>query len=369
MTNNISIQVRSKTGKFGNFIYAFILAGYFMFSGACGSNDKQENRSNRFVAFRPVSTSARMPDAIFNYIHAAVDTMQKYSIYKDSVNWTMLRKRAIANARGAQTYSETYYAIEEALKDLGDHHSFLKSPAEHQQWLKMRSSDSFRFKRPHGQIITNRIAHFDVPRFASGNPEECMEYATAMQDVIKKLDEKNPTGWIVHLQSNSGGNMWPMLAGIGPLLSREGTQGYFLDANGRSTPWIYENGIAKSGEEVMLKISNPYKVKNKDVPVAVSINQQTASSGEAILISLMGQQNVKVFGTPTAGASTANEEYALKDGARLILTSAVFTDFRGKKYGKRIPPDVDLSGTFFYLIRYRIKEPVKWILKMRKKAG
>ena len=49
-----------------------------------------------------------------------------------------------------------------------------------------------------------------------------------IQDQIKIMDHPYNIGWIVDLRGNGGGNMWPMLAGIGPILG-EGIAGYFID--------------------------------------------------------------------------------------------------------------------------------------------
>jgi C-terminal processing protease CtpA/Prc len=158
-----------------------------------------------------------------------------------------------------------------------------------------------------------------------------------------------------------------MLAGIGSLLKEEGVQGGFLAKDGKITPWIYEGGMAKMGEETKLKIPEPYRVKNKNIPIAVTINGRTASSAEAILISFIGQSNTKVFGTPTAGLSTANGRYELRDGAQLIITSAVFTDRKGKVYGGKIKPDVYLENTLSTIFSRRTKAAEEWILSTSKK--
>ena len=317
---------------------------------------------SRFYSLRPADRSAAMPDSVLVYLNEALDTIYKYSIHTDSMNWPFYREGIYKKAMGAQIYAQTYYAIEEALKGLGDNHSFLKSPDEHQKWSNVSTKDTILFKSVDGVMLSNKIARIYVPRFFSGDPALSLQYANDLQRVIRDLDSKNPIGWIIRLEYNFGGNMWPMLAGVGPLLNSEGVQGGFLAKDGNITPWAYDSGIVKMGDEEMLRVTNPYKVKDKSVPIAVTINGRTASSAEAILISFIGQPNTKIFGTPTAGLSTANGSYGLRDGAQLILTSAVFTDRKGVVYGKKIKPDVYLVNGLSTIFTRRTKEAEKWIL-------
>lgn len=46
----------------------------------------------------------------------------------------------------------------------------------------------------------------------------------------------------------------------------------------------------------------------------------TASSGEAVLLAFRGMENVRTFGSSTAGYASANMSFPLYGGARLVLT-------------------------------------------------
>jgi len=311
-----------------------------------------------------------MPDSVTKYINAALDTMQQGSIRKSYVDWQQLRKITFQKAKGATTYRQTYPAIQQALKALGDQHSFLITPEQHQQWLG-KANQSVTPSEPNlaeAMMLDHKFALLRVYTFSSGDSLRMHNYASDLQAKIKELDAHHPLGWIIDLYYNSGGNMWPMLAGIGPLAG-EGVLGSFLAADGTRTPWSYQQGEVKAGNEVVLKVSNPYQVNDKHVPIAILVSERTASSGEAVLISFMGRANTRVIGTPTAGLSTANQNISLADGAQLILTTSVFADRKGKTYGKQIVPDVDLSdkwnfifGFYHHVMKGEAKE---WILKMR----
>ena len=55
-------------------------------------------------------------------------------------------------------------------------------------------------------------------------------------------------------------------------------------------------------------------------PVAILTDDATASSGEAVLLSFRGLDNVRVFGSPTAGYASANESIIFYNGSILALT-------------------------------------------------
>lgn len=85
-------------------------------------------------------------------------------------------------------------------------------------------------------MLEGKFALLKVRSFSSGDQEQMLEYASQLQAKIEELDTQNPIGWIVNLSYNSGGNMWPMLTGIGPLIG-EGVVGGFLSVDGVHTPW------------------------------------------------------------------------------------------------------------------------------------
>ncbi len=63
-----------------------------------------------------------------------------------------------------------------------------------------------------------------------------------------------------------------------------------------------------------------HKLINSAPKVVVLLDQSVASSGEAIAVSFIGNENARSFGRPTCGLSTANQIYTLKNGSLLILT-------------------------------------------------
>ena len=172
----------------------------------------------------------------------------------------------------------------------------------------------------------------------SGTVEQANAYARQIQDSIASRDRDDLIGWIVDLRSNGGGNMWPMIAGLGPIIGA-GPLGYFLGPTGSETVWDYRNGSSYSGSIAVTTVSPPYTLRRAAPRVAVLSDNRIASSGEATLIAFLRRPNTRSFGQPTCGLSTANATYPLSDGAMLTLTTSLMADRAKTPFGDSIPPD------------------------------
>ena len=165
-----------------------------------------------------------------------------------------------------------------------------------------------------------------------------MLFATRIQDSIRARDVGDLVGWIVDLRGNTGGNMWPMVAGVGPVLG-EGVAGYFIDPDGVATMWEYRGGASWLEGSPLQRVAAPYALRREDPRVAVLTDNGVASSGEAVAVSFRQRPGTRTFGSATCGLSTANLAYALSDGARLVLTVAVMADRKRTPYGAALQPD------------------------------
>lgn len=192
---------------------------------------------------------------------------------------------------------------------------------------------------PGSELLDSGLAYILLPG-VMGSAELCQEYALAVHGLLRALEAAQPCGWVVDLRQNNGGNMWPMLAGVGPLLG-EGEVGAFDYPDGQHDPWSYANGQASCGDEVVIAIDRalvnaPLKLLP---PVAVLTSRVTASSGEAMAVAFRGRPDARSFGTETAGLSTANLGFPLADGAVLSLTVARIADRTGTVHDGPIAPD------------------------------
>jgi carboxyl-terminal processing protease len=189
---------------------------------------------------------------------------------------------------------------------------------------------------PTGRRLDTRIGYLELPAIV-GSAEQAQTYAASAQRAIRELDEQGVDGWVVDLRRNTGGNMWPMLAGAGPILG-DGELGAFVFSAGRE-PWVYRDGQALLGSYALAQVEQPYKLKRSLPPVAVLLSRLTASSGELTALAFAGRPGARSFGEPSAGVPTANDSTELPDGAMVYLTIALGADRTGRTYDDPIVPD------------------------------
>jgi C-terminal processing protease CtpA/Prc len=268
--------------------------------------------------------------------------MEQHAMHRDRIDWTALRIASARRAAGAATPADTYDAIRWALTQLEDGHSFFNPPERSETAMARGECDSDATV-PGALLRTDRIGHLEVPGFL-GSAQQGTRYADELQRQIAEMDAADPVGWMVDLTGNWGGNMWPMLAGLGPLLG-EGPLGSFVFPHLPPAVWSYRAGQAQLGGAALAQTSHGgYRMPNGAWPLALLMSNRTASSGEAVLIAFAGRPNTRRFGTATRGLTTANSEFPMQDGATLGVTTGTYADRRGRVYGEAIEPDQYVDG-------------------------
>ena len=263
------------------------------------------------------------------------------SMYRDSVDW-----HGVSQELNALKFTENdstskrilFDFFTKKLRNAGDKHSFFITKKSISKIVETPVS-----LNPEADYLGEGIGWIKVPECFTFDAKKDISFANRIRSEIKRIDSaQNISGWIVDLRHNGGGNMWPMLAGLNAL-SEDGTVGYFVDPKSKKQqPWIVQNGKLFSSTIIN------YKIKNTKTKIAVLIDSLTGSSGEMTAISLMGLPNVKVFGQPSAGYTTANYTHALSDGSQFLLAERFAADRNGKTYKVKVAPDVyvnDLSNT------------------------
>ena len=286
------------------------------------------------------------------YLKSAIELIRENALNSKNIDWEKAIPEAMGFLEFATTTADTYPIIKDLLKRLEDNHSFFKTPRKYKKdkYSTVEENDPVTSK-----MLVDNIAYINIPYIRGYTDEKNLLYTNIIQDQIAALDSLDPIGWIVDLRENTGGNMWPMLAGLGPLLG-EGILGYMC-FNDEDISWFYRNGKMGFDDNILIDIPNSgYAVSNSDLPVAVLIGEQTMSSGEAVAISFIGNSKAKFFGHPTKGLSTVNVSHKLSDGALIVLTEGIFADRSGKRYGSKIEPD-----TFVEDQEKAIKKASQWI--------
>ena len=279
-----------------------------------------------------------------SFLNEVLDIMEENALYRNTIDWTVFRNEVFEVAGTAQTIDQVYAsgALLRALELLGDNHSRIHR--ENGEIISASTAVCPISAPPPGiESIPENIGYIFVRGFnGRTGDEETTAFAENLQNIISEKDSPELLGWIVDLRPNTGGNMFPMLAGIGPILG-EGIAGYFIGPDGEESSWGYADGTSLSGDVPRVQIQNPYTLFKENPKVAVLLDVATASSGEAIAISFINRENTATFGTPSCGLSTGNGAFPLSDNSILNLTQVVLADREKNAFGGKIQPDFPVS--------------------------
>jgi carboxyl-terminal processing protease len=160
------------------------------------------------------------------------------------------------------------------------------------------------------------LGYIDIPGVVGGGDSFDSDAVAA----IRRIDTTPICGWVVDLRRNVGGNMWPMLHAVRPIL-------------GEANPFTYRYGKAPWENHVI------YSLKQPAPAIAVLTSRLTVSSGELLAIAFQGPPTTRTFGEPTCGLSTSNLDVPLVDGAVLVITTSRAADRTGREYDGPIQPD------------------------------
>lgn len=273
------------------------------------------------------SSSAGIPKSCDVYGQAD-SLVKQHALFVDKVDTTLSpaeKPTVRPPPMTSRDVKQDHTKIRQLLFNLGDRHSRLLTPEEGEQFERSTYSLSV----PQVQVLTSGIVYIKVPAILGRDRKSALTIAKNMDAEIARHASDASKGWIVDLRGNSGGNMWPMLAGLHSLLG-SGRIGSFQDRHGKISTWsIPKASAAGSGSPEI-----------DHAPVAVLVDEHTASSGEAVAVAFHGRDDTRLFGRPTAGLSTGNTSFTLCDGSILMLTTTRFVDRNGSVFGEKIIPDV-----------------------------
>ena len=304
-----------------------------------------------FFVFATCSAERKPPSpAVQKYLEEVVRILQANFINRAAINWVVFKQNLLAKASGANTIEQAYPAVVSAIVALGDKHSMF-APAR-----PVKGPEIPPAKQPPlypDEPVPGDIGYIRIP-WVVGSQEKLDAYIANVQAQIKERDKPELKGWLVDLRGNMGGNMWPMLVGVGPILG-EDTLGYSFDSNNTKTAWRYEKGKTLADGDIEAETATYYTLKSANPVVAVLTDTLTASSGEAVAVAFKARKHTRSFGAGTCGVSTGRSRFSLSDGSVLLLTTAVFADRRLVRYGHSIAPDEPLKPAEV------VPQAIRWI--------
>lgn len=275
-------------------------------------------------------------------IDETIEIVQSNGLFSSVLNLESKREAIDACLQDRRSsLDDVHKIIRKILSDIGDRHSHLVTPVDQETRFEAEA------QYPDSQVIHQNMMNYGylrVPGFFATRYFTEHQFASDLSDRLKKLDSSRLSGWVIDLENNSGGNMWPMLAGLAPLLG-VAVVGYFRDRHGVDTPWNIGESFVGFGETVVLDFDSSHsKLRQSDLPIAVLTSEDTSSSGEAIVVAFRGLPRSRQFGVPTFGVSTANTGFKLSDGSMIWLATSKFVDSNFNEYGTKINPDVTINS-------------------------
>lgn len=266
------------------------------------------------------------------YLDRVLDLLQRGHINKARVNWVAVRAGAESRAAHAQTPADTYAGIRWVIAQLNEHHTLFLPPRTNLNAMATGPSPVPLEVKPLGQHVASlRLPGIGYPP----RSPEAARYVATLRDGIAGQQQAGACGWIVDLREDTGGDVYPMLNGLAPLLGPPPWAG-FQNADGRlSTLGVVGDQITETP-----LASWPAPPATTDLPpLAVLLGPHTTSAGEMMALALAGRANARSFGAPTAGFTTGNVSIPLSDGANLVLTATYELNRFGKAVHGPLLPD------------------------------
>ncbi|MCC7027360.1 MAG: S41 family peptidase [Saprospiraceae bacterium] len=299
------------------------------------------------------NTRNSVPKEVSKYLTETFDLLEENSVYKNEIDWKEFKSDVLKKVSNAKKIEDTYPTISYAIKKLNDNHSYFRPITESEANLENKPLPILA-----DEITPDDIGYIRIP-FCIGNESVYNDYIMEIRAKIEKESQNKLKGWILDLRGNFGGNMWPMLLSIEPLIGN-GTFGYFIDANENSEAWKIIEGKAYIEDQFVMETKILSKQNLSYQFLAVLTDHQTASSGEAVAVALRLRENSKSFGQSTFGVSTGCVSHELSDGSIINLAESIFADKKKTKFGSKIIPDFQVEEN------QTLKAGIEWIYEMNK---
>lgn len=276
-------------------------------------------------------------DSPEGYVRHCVRLMDREALYADTPEWKIKKKEVLSSAKTIVSIDEAHALVEEAAKVAGGKHSFLAKPV----------SDTAAHKKgysPKAELLEDRIVLVTL-RAHTGVKISDSLYIHTVLDFLQ--DHMDVDGVIVNFGLDTGGNMGPMIAAVSPLLP-DGVL-FSFKSRKRTTSVQLESIYRAYGLS-----ADRIRKYPSSLPVAILSGERTASAGELTLLCFIGLDNVKIFGSPSAGYVSGNAAFPLADGYRLAITRSCSVARTGEVFCENpIEPDVRTERP--------LEDAVEWI--------
>lgn len=179
-----------------------------------------------------------------------------------------------------------------------------------------------------------------------GSNQQATLFAGDRHNRARTQDGPDTKGWVIDLTTVNGGNIYPIIASLGPFYQQE-TLGYFIDADGSEIPWGFSGDAAfvRSPNEKQTVVTDPYTLMYPNTKVVVVVDFPTAGAGEAAMISLKNRPNTLIIGRPSCGLASVTESFTLSNSDILVLATNYIADSSKEVFPGRLMPDEQIGNS------------------------
>lgn len=285
-------------------------------------------------------------------------TFIKYnSIHRNKADWDKTDRQFAFCISQASTTKDSMNCFVSVLKALNDVHSQLfydnqvysyYVPLEDSVYKKVKpllQRAAEETNQPSFALLARKYLYIRIPSIIAYTQTDINRFAQSILDSLCYYSTFKPKGFIVDLRLNTGGNMYPMLSGLSPLLGNTIT-GYETDiADSVVRTWeLRENNFIIGGYKATA-IKNLCGTDFSDKPVVIITGMLTASSGTITAIAFKGRNKTFFTGEPTAnGYSTSNGYFQFGSGLTMNFATSFVADRRMNICKTNLLPDLILTG-------------------------
>ena len=185
--------------------------------------------------------------------------LRKNYVNKDAFDLDGLSLEAKRKLESSASCEDAYDALNWCFKQMKEPHSFVMPAIKaatynnDTNFLQFKPNLADLVEELRVEQLDPETAYITIPPISSSDEGVATLMADSLQSIIARLDRQGVSRWMLDLRANTGGNCWPMLAGVGPLLG-EGVCGYFI-RNEERVPIVYKSGASWQGKNLRTSVS------------------------------------------------------------------------------------------------------------------
>lgn len=272
---------------------------------------------------------ARVASPTVDALDAAIREVKARATYRSRVDWPLATAQALAAIVDGETRRDALPGVQLILKALGDRHSW--ATVLDAEGRLTANGKLVPYRAPQSRLQALDEQHLagwlSIPLMAATGGPEAQQYAKSIRAGLAEALEAGACGFVVDLTAHSGGNMWPGLEGLGPLLGADAAVGAFKPG----PVWRIDKRAQDDDAQV-------WRDEVAQMPVAVLLGPETASSGEALAVAFSGRPHTEFFGAKTRGLATSTQMVPLGDGLVAFVVVAEMADRLGRTFPHGIVP-------------------------------